>query len=216
MNKKTIIILIIIMLLAVVVFAIFNGFNNDENSTNIFNRNEIVQGMKNVVEENNNTKKILVVYFSAQNHTETIAKQVAKNLNADIFEIIPVNEYTEDDLNKNDINSRVSKEHSDESLRNVKLKTTKVDNWEYYDVVLIGYPIWYEVSAWPVDSFVRSNDFRGKTVIPFCTSAFSGLDESAKLLESKTGTGKWLEGHSFESNSSETDIKKWTDSLNLN
>lgn len=211
MNKKTIIILIIIILITIICVAILNGLNKNEN----ISRNE--EQIENVVVSNNiSSKKILVVYFSAQDHTENIAKQVAKNLNADIFEITPVEKYTEEDLNKNENTSRVSREHADESLRNVKLTTTKVNNWEYYDTILIGYPIWYEVSAWPVDSFVRSNDFRGKTVIPFCTSAVSGIGNSAKLLEEKTGTGKWLEGHNFESSASETEIKQWTDSLKLN
>lgn len=210
MNKKTIIILIIIILIAIICFATLNGLKNNGNIADN-------TGIENITESSANlNKKVLVVYFSAQDHTENIAKQVAKNLNADIFEITPVEKYTEEDLNKDDSHSRITREHTDESLRNVKLTTTKVNNWEYYDVILIGYPIWYEVSAWPVDSFVRSNDFRGKTVIPFCTSAFSGIGNSAKLLEEKTGTGKWLEGHSFESSASESDVKKWTDSLKLN
>ncbi len=210
MNKKTIIILIIIILITIICFATLNGLKNNGNIADN-------TGIENIMESNANlNKKVLVVYFSAQDHTENIAKQIAKNLNADIFEITPVEKYTEEDLNKNESTSRVSREHADETLRNVKLTTTKVNNWEYYDTILIGYPIWYEVSAWPVDSFVRSNDFRGKTVIPFCTSAFSGIGESAKLLEEKTGTGKWLEGYSFESSASESDVKKWTDSLKLN
>lgn len=124
--------------------------------------------------------------------------------------------YTTEDLNWTNNNSRVSKEHNDESSRNVKLTTTKVDNWEDYDTVLIGYPIWWGIAAWPVDTFVKANDFNSKTVIPFCTSTSSGLGESGKLLEEEANGGNWLDGHRFTSNPSDSDIKTWTDSLKLN
>lgn len=83
-------------------------------------------------------------------------------------------------------NSRVSREHKDESLRNVELTSTTVDNWADYETVLIGYPVWWGIAAWPVDTFVKSNDFNGKTVIPFCTSS-SGLGQSGELLEEANG-----------------------------
>lgn len=90
-----------------------------------------------------------------------------------------------------DDNSRVTKEHEDKSLRNVELKTTKVENWDQYDTVLIGYPIWWGIAAWPVDTFVKTNDFSDKTVIPFCTSASSGLGESGTRLQKEAKGGNW-------------------------
>ena len=89
--------------------------------------------------------------------------------------------YTSDDLNWTNSNSRVSREHNDESLRDVKLKNTKVNNWEDYDTVLIGYPIWWGIAAWPVDNFVKDNNFDGKKVIPFCTSSSS--DQKIGLMD---------------------------------
>ena len=166
--------------------------------------------------ENNEIKKdskVLVVYYSAQGHTDNVAKQIAKNLNADIFVIEPKEEYTSEDLNYNNSNSRVSKEHKDESLRNVELVTTEVNNWDSYDTVLIGYPIWWGIAAWPVNTFVTSNDFTNKTVIPFCTSASSSLGNSGKNLKELAKTGNWLDGHRFSSSASETDIKEWTDKI---
>ena len=157
-------------------------------------------------------EKTLVVYYSAQNHTKAIAEKIAKNLNADTFEIVPEDVYTEDDLDWTDNNSRVVKEHNDESLRNIKLKNTKVDNWEDYDTVLIGYPIWWGVAAWPVDTFVKDNDFTGKTVIPFCTSASSSLGQSGKLLQEEANSGNWKDGHRFSSGASDSDIQEWIDS----
>ena len=123
------------------------------------------------------------MYFSAQSHTKAVAEKVASNLEADIFEIVPEEIYTSADLDWNDSNSRVSREHNDESLRNVKLKNAKVENWEEYDRILIGYPIWWGIAAWPVDAFVKANDFSGKTVIPFCTSSSSGIGQSGELLK---------------------------------
>ena len=157
--------------------------------------------------------KILVVYYSAQNHTERVAKEVAKNLNADIFEIVPKDIYTEDDLDWTNNNSRVTKEHDDESLRNIELVSTKVDNWDSYDTVLIGYPIWWGIAAWPTNTFVENNDFTGKIVIPFCTSQSSGIGESGNLLAKLAGTGDWKNGQRFSSSVSESEIKTWTDSL---
>mgnify|MGYP005795649065 FL=1 len=114
------------------------------------------------------------------------------NNRADIFEIVPTDEYSSDDLDWTDSNSRVSREYEDESLRNIELVSTSVDNWDSYDTVLIGYPIWWGIAAWPVDTFVKVNDFTGKTVIPFCTSSSSGLGQSGDLLEEEANSGNWL------------------------
>ena len=228
MNKKIVIgiILIICVIIGGVLFFVLNNTNQDsQNQTANSNSEENVAEMndnqnndsQDVNESEENTEsgdsKTLVVYFSAQNHTEAVAEQISENLNADIFEIVPTEEYTSDDLNWNDDNSRVTREHEDESLRDVELVSTTVENWDSYDTVLIGYPIWWGIAAWPVDTFVEANDFTGKTVIPFCTSSSSGLGESGELLAEKANGGEWLEGHRFSSNPSDADIKSWTDSL---
>lgn len=96
---------------------------------------------------------------------------------------------------------------------NTELVSTTVDNWEEYDTVMIGYPIWWGIAAWPVDTFVKANDFNGKTVIPFCTSASSGLGQSGELLAEEANGGNWQEGQRFRFNPSDSDIKRWTDSL---
>lgn len=197
MNKKMIIGIVVVVI--VIVLAVLGYF--------IFNKNESNNGK---IMSNG---KILVVYYSATGSTKKVADEIAKNLNADIFEIEPVDTYTSDDLNWSNENSQVSKEHDDEALRNVELKSTNVPNWENYDTVLIGYPIWWGIAAWPVNNFVKNNDFTGKTVIPFCTSASSGLGQSGELLEKMANGGKFQKGMRFSSKASETEIKKWTDSL---
>lgn len=160
-----------------------------------------------------NGSKALVVYYSASGTTEKIAKYIANAANADIFEIQPVEPYTADDLDWTDESSRVVKEHDDESLRDVELASTTVPNWDKYDTVFIGYPIWWGIAAWPTDGFVKANDFTGKTVIPFCTSASSEIGDSGKLLEEEAGTGNWLDGMRFRSSASEDDVKSWVDGL---
>lgn len=160
-----------------------------------------------------NGSKALVVYYSASGTTEKIAKYIANAANADIFEIQPVEPYTADDLDWTDESSRVVKEHDDESLRDVELASTTVPNWDTYDMVFIGYPIWWGIAAWPTDGFVKANDFTGKTVIPFCTSASSEIGDSGKLLEEEAGTGNWLDGMRFRSSASEDDVKSWVDGL---
>ncbi len=159
--------------------------------------------------------KILVVYYSATGSTGAVANTLAGTLNADIFELKPVEPYSNGDLDWTKSNSRVSKEYDNTDSRNVKLVATTVDDWNSYDTVLIGYPIWWGIAAWPVDGFVKSNDFTGKTVIPFCTSASSGLGDSGKLLAKMAANGKWLKGERFRSGASKADVEKWANGLGL-
>ena len=224
MNKK-IIALIVVIILVVIIGCVVYFVNKNRNESENNNEKRLTgqaeeNSQENIAseEENNEentesntvadtgteTGKTLVVYFSAQGHTKEVAQKIADNLDADIFEIVPVDEYTSDDLDWTDNNSRTSREHDDESLRNVELVSTSV---------VIGYPIWWGIAAWPVDTFVKANDFTGKTVIPFCTSSSSGLGQSGRLLAEEANSGNWLEGHRFRSNPSDSDIDSFTDSL---
>lgn len=157
--------------------------------------------------------KVLVVYYSATGSTEKAAGYIANETGADIFELEPVKPYTDADLNWTDDNSRVVREHDNENERDVELKETAVSDWGSYDTVFIGYPIWWGIAAWPVNGFVKANDFTGKTVIPFCTSASSALGESGKLLAEAAGTGNWLEGMRFRSGASESEVVEWLENL---
>ena len=158
---------------------------------------------------------VLVVYYSATGNTEAVAGYIAEATGGDLFELEPAEPYTDADLNWTDENSRVTLEHEDESLRDVELVANTVDNWDSYDTVLLGYPIWWGIAAWPVDTFVEANDFTGKTVIPFCTSSSSGLGQSGELLAEMAGTGDWQEGERFRSSASQEDVTEWVDSLGL-
>lgn len=161
------------------------------------------------------TGKTLVVYYSASGNTERVAKDIAEAAGADLFEIVPTEVYTSEDLNWTNPDSRVSREHDDESLRDVPLTTTEVPDWDSYDTVFIGYPIWWGIAAWPVDTFVKNNDFTGKTVIPFATSSSSGMGQSGSLLADMAGTGEWQEGQRFSSGVSSDDVQSWVNVLGL-
>lgn len=161
------------------------------------------------------TGKTLVVYYSASGNTERVAKDIAEAAGADLFEIVPTEVYTSEDLNWTNPDSRVSREHDDESLRDVPLTTTEVPDWDSYDTVFIGYPIWWGIAAWPVDTFVKNNDFTGKTVIPFATSSSSGMGQSGSLLADMAGTGDWQEGQRFSSGVSSDDVQSWVNGLGL-
>ena len=161
------------------------------------------------------TGKTLVVYYSASGNTERVAKDIAEAAGADLFEIVPTEVYTSDDLDWTNPDSRVSREHDDESLRDVPLTTTEVPDWDSYDTVFIGYPIWWGIAAWPVDTFVKNNDFTGKTVIPFATSSSSGMGQSGSLLADMAGTGECQEGQRFSSGVSGDDVQSWVNGLGL-
>ncbi len=161
------------------------------------------------------TGKTLVVYYSASGNTERVAKDIAEAAGADLFEIVPTEVYTSEDLNWTNPDSRVSREHDDESLRDVPLTTTEVPDWDSCDTVFIGYPIWWGIAAWPVDTFVKNNDFTGKTVIPFATSSSSGMGQSGSLLADMAGTGEWQEGQRFSSGVSGDDVQSWVNGLGL-
>lgn len=159
--------------------------------------------------------KVLVVYYSASGNTARVANDIAEAAGADVFEIIPVEPYTSDDLNWTNQSSRVSVEHDNPDARTVELASTEVPDWDSYTTVFIGYPIWWGIAAWPVDGFVSANDFTGKTVIPFATSSSSGMGESGTLLAQLAGTGDWQSGQRFSSGTSASDVQAWVSGLDL-
>ncbi len=211
-----------ILLALVLVFSFAACSNNSDNSASTANSTTSDSAGTQTTDESsdNNTdsssnSKILVVYYSATGSTKAIAETIADTSGADLFEITPVDPYTSDDLNWTNDNSRVSVEHNDESKRDVPLTKTTPDHWADYDTVFIGYPIWWGIAAWPVNNFVKGNDFSGKTVIPFCTSSSSGLGQSGDLLADMAGTGNWQDGERFSSGASSSKVESWVNGLDL-
>ncbi|WP_405354992.1 flavodoxin [Ruminococcus sp.] len=214
----------ILSLVFVFSFAACSNSNSNSSSTNTTTQSQqsnSSESSKTTEETSVNNEsstagsKTLVVYYSATGSTKAVAETIAQTANADTFEITPVEPYTSADLDWTDNNSRVSVEHNDESKRNVELTNTTPDNWEQYDTVFVGYPIWWGIAAWPVDGFITGNDFTGKTVIPFCTSASSGIGQSGELLAQMAGTGNWQDGKRFSSGASSDDVANWVNGLDL-
>lgn len=158
--------------------------------------------------------KVLVVYYSQTGTTKKVAEVIAKELKATLFELQPKVPYTDADLDWTNPNSRVCVEHNNGFDNvNVELKTTMVKDFDSYDVVFIGYPIWWREASWVVDSFIKNNDFSGKNVFAFCTSMSTGTGESMQRLEALSKGGKWIEGKRFPSSFNEKDVKSWLKSL---
>lgn len=157
---------------------------------------------------------ILVVYFSATNNTESVAQKLADGLGADIYEIVPMQPYTDEDLDYGNSESRSSVEMDDPSVR-PEISGT-VENMDQYEVVLIGFPIWWGKAPRIMSTFVESYDFSGKTLAAFCTSASSGFGSSDSALKEATDSAIWLDGHRFSAGASAEDVMEWADGLGIN
>ena len=192
--------------------------NSSSSNNDNKNANNTAESDSNVADDTTaaaSNGKTLVVYYSATGNTKNVAETIAQVTGGDLFEIEPKEPYTDDDLDWTNDDSRVSREHEDESSRDVELTSIEVPDWDSYDTVYIGYPIWWGIAAWPVDGFVKANDFTGKTVVTFCTAASSGIGQSGDLLEEMAGIGNWISGERFRSGATEDDIRAWIDGLGL-
>lgn len=153
-------------------------------------------------------RSVLVAYFSCTGTTRGVAEQISSILGADLYEIVPEEAYTEEDLDYGSEGSRTSLEQNDESSR-PRISGT-VENMEDYDVVFLGYPIWWGKAPHIMRTFVESCDLSGKTVIPFCTSGGSGIGDSAKELAGLcTGNVQWEEGQRFSGSVSAEELERW-------
>ena len=177
-----------------------------------------------------NSGKILVAYYSASGTTKAVAKKIASYLGADLFEVVPKDDYTSADLDWTNKKSRVCREHdtifgskangtatvSDLKKLPVAMKGS-VPDLSGYETVFIGAPIWWGIDAWPVNVFVEGTDFKGKTVVPFCTSMSSGLGRSDVLLHELAGAdnGSWLAGKRFGTRASDSEVRSWIDSIGV-
>lgn len=161
-------------------------------------------------EKTSDASKILVAYFSATGTTKKVAEKIAETEKADLYEIIPAQTYSDDDLDYNDDNSRTTKEQNDKTVR-PKIKSKKLDLSDY-ETIYIGYPIWWGQEPRIMDTFVESYNFTGKTVIPFCTSGSSDIDTSRDNLKSNAKTGNWKDGGRLESSVSDSDLKSFINS----
>lgn len=156
-------------------------------------------------EENND--KILVAYFSATGNTKSVASTLATAINADLFEIVPEQPYTADDLNRQNSQSRSSIEMGDKGSR--PAIASKIDDISQYKIVFVGSPIWWGREPSIMDTFVESYDFSGKTIIPFVTSGSSGIGDYGANLQALAPDAKVLTGQRFPNDVSAEELKTW-------
>lgn len=156
-------------------------------------------------------KDTLVVVFSATGTTKGVAEKIASITDADLYEIVPAEPYSDADLNWNDNNSRTTKEQNDSSSR--PAIGSETISLEGYKTIYIGYPIWWGEEPRIMDTFVESYNFDGITMIPFCTSGGSGIGRSGKNLAEYAGSGNWIDGDRLQGSASEADIQSWIDGL---
>lgn len=154
----------------------------------------------------NNSKKVLVAYYSATGTTEGVAKLIASATGGTLYEIQPEKTYTSADLDWTDKSSRSTKEMADKSSRPAIVKNLK--NASSYDVIYIGYPIWWDEAPRVVNTFLEAYNFEGKTVIPFATSGGSSISNSEKVLKATYPKLKWQSGRLLNRATKET-VAKW-------
>ena len=156
--------------------------------------------------------KVLVAYFSVSGVTEKAAKELAKAAGADLFQICPEAPYTKEDLDWTNKQSRCTLEMQDLSCR--PPIRGNVQDMEQYDVVFVGFPIWWGREPSVVDTFLTDYDYKGKCIIPFCTSGGSGIGSAAQRIRELTGANV-NEGKRLGGTVSEEDLKLWADGLGL-
>ena len=157
--------------------------------------------------------KVLIAYFSATNNTENIANHLKSILDADLYEITPETPYTSADLNYSDSSTRATVEQNNPNAR--PTISGSVDNMGQYDVIFLGYPIWWGQAPKIISTFLESYDLSGKTIVPFCTSGSSGIGSSATNLHALANSAVWLDGNRFSGSASRSDVETWINGLNL-
>ncbi len=227
MNKKIIVFIIFIMIVALGIggYIIINNLNKSETQSAKYNIskdttkndnsidvvNNEIENQNEVKKDETSNKKAAVVYFSATGTTKKIAEFVKDTTNADIFEIIPKQKYTSEDLNYGDSSTRATKEQNNENARPEIENNIDVSN---YDVIFLGYPIWWGNVPKIILSFIDNTNLDGKTVIPFCTSGSSGISTSMSTLKSYNSNANWITGNRFSSSTSKNEVSNWVKGLN--
>ncbi len=153
--------------------------------------------------------KALVAYFSASGVTKRLAERLADAIGADLFEIVPEQVYTDADLNWQDQKSRSSVEMKDRACR--PAIASKVDNMAQYDVVFVGFPVWWYREPSIIDTFAESYEFGGKTIVPFATSGSSGIGDSGRNIGELAKGSKAEAGKRFSANASADELKEWAE-----
>ncbi len=209
---------IIVLIIAVVIVAVagslvwFMGFNNKVESTNNSNNNSNVNeenNDENTNDKTNTNKNVAIIYFSATGTTEKVAGYIKEVAGGDLIEIIPKDEYTDNDLAYGNENSRANKEQNDSKAR-PEIKN-RIDT-DSYDVIYLGYPIWWDNVPKIILTFLDNHNLDGKTVIPFCTSSSSSIDASLNTLKDYNKNVNWIDGERLST--AKNEVTNWVNGLN--
>ncbi len=218
MNKKIIALIVAIVVIAVGVGFWFINSNKEESSTNsntnpAENQNSNEQQEENTKDNDNGTtndKKVAIIYFSATGTTKKVAGYIKNATNGDLIEIVPKEKYTDSDLNYGNDNSRVNKEQNDSKARPAISNNINTDS---YDVIYLGYPIWWGDVPKIILTFLDNHNLDGKTIIPFCTSGSTGISGSLSTLKNYNKNVNWIDGKRFSSSATEDEVKNWVNGL---
>lgn len=156
---------------------------------------------------------VLVVYFSATGSTKAVAGYIAETMDANLYEIVPEEPYTSDDLDWRNASSRSSIEHEDSDFR--PAIAGEAVNLSGYDTIFLGYPIWWGEAPGIIRTFMESVDLSNKTIIPFCTSSSSGFGSSGEILQAFAPDATWVDGKRFTSRADESDVIEWVNGLDI-
>lgn len=213
MDKKILIIITIVLVVLLgimtVVFLFNKNINHFSNSNN-FNESELKSGDNHM---NNNIeimRKSAVIYFSATGTTKEVAEKISEVTNSDIIEIIPTQKYTSEDLSYNNDNCRANQEQNDENARPEIQNKINVDD---YDVIYLGYPIWWGTAPKIIFTLLDNYNFNGKNVILFCTSGGSGISQSVSDIKEYNRNMNVLDGRKFNSSVSKNEVESWLNNL---
>jgi len=214
MRLKFLLLTILLLSLSIFILSCSRSFNNAGAGTEkALDTSSNAQEELNVT-DTDNEPKILVAYFSCTGNTRSAAQQITNALKADIHEIKPETPYTSADLNWRDNSSRSSMENSNPSSR--PAISGKIENIGQYDIIFLGYPIWWGQAPRIILTFLESYNFSGKTIVPFCTSGSSGVGSSAENLHKLCSDDtKWIAGSRLNSNISHSAVVTWINELKL-
>ncbi len=233
-TKKIIalIIAIIVIIAGIAVWLIYSNNNSNESNNantnnlnsnanmneneNNYTENTLANTQENTTADDNtenretsDNKKIAIIYFSATGTTEKVAGYIKEVTGGDLIEIEPKEKYTDDDLNYNNSNSRSMQEQNDSSVRPEISNTIDTDS---YDVIYLGYPIWWGDAPRIILTFLDESNLSGKTVIPFCTSGGSGITTSVNYFKNNYKNVNWLDGRRL--GTSQSEVANWVNGLN--
>ncbi|MBQ3322289.1 MAG: flavodoxin [Firmicutes bacterium] len=205
------ILLILLTLCMMIGLAACSGSNTSDEAAGTDNEMASTEEQTSEVEGNDSENSTLVVYFSVTGNTRGVAEKIADITGADVYEIKAAEEYTSEDIDYDNSDSRTTHEQNDSSARpEIGSDTISLEG---YTTIYIGYPIWWGQEPRIMDTFVESYDFDGITMIPFCTSGSSDIGQSGQNLADNAGSGSWLEGKRFAGGASEDEIRTWIDGL---